>query len=53
MSKTWYTSKAVWGAIFLGVAGVAEALGVAIPEVVFTLAEYTVFEMLSNNKIDL
>ena len=38
MNKSWYMSKAVWGAVFLGLAGIAEALGVAIPEVVFTLA---------------
>ena len=38
MNKTWYTSKAIWGAIFIGVAGVVEAFGVSVPEVAYTLA---------------
>mgnify|MGYP006408585747 CR=1 FL=1 len=38
MNKTWYTSKAIWGAIFLAVAGVAQAFGIVIPDVAYTLA---------------
>ncbi len=38
MNKSWYTSKAVWGAIFVGLSGVCNALGYAIPDVVYTLA---------------
>ena len=37
-TKKWYLSKAIWGAIFIAIAGVAEAFGVVIPPTVYAIA---------------
>jgi len=37
-TKKWYLSKAIWGAIFVGVAGVLEAFGIVIPPYVYAIA---------------
>lgn len=37
-TKKWYLSKAIWGAIFLAAAGIAEAFGITIPEVIYAVA---------------
>ena len=37
MNKSWYTSKAVWSALLIGITGVAEAAGIHVPEYAFTV----------------
>lgn len=38
MEKQWYLSKTIWTAVFIGVAGIVEAFGYPIPEVVYSVA---------------
>ena len=37
MNKKWYTSKAVWSAIAMGVVGILTALGVVVPDYVIQI----------------